>query len=115
MPIQSYRDLKVWQKAVSLTVDVYRAMEHMPDDERFGLTGQIKRASVSIASNIAEGHGRQYEKEFCRFLSISYGSLMELETCIHLCMMLGYIDETEYNGLEAQTAELGKMLNGLLA
>jgi four helix bundle protein len=78
--MKSYRDLIVWQKAMSLVVDVYKITEYFPDAEKFGLTSQIKRCSVSIPSNIAEGYGRNYTKDYIRFLQIARGSLFECQT-----------------------------------
>lgn len=92
--IQSYRDLFVWQKAMDLVVAYYGATEQFPKTEIYGFTGQLRRAAVSIPSNIAEGRGRQHLSEFIHFLHTAQGSLAELETQIQIAQRLNYI-ETE--------------------
>jgi len=86
--IKRHRKLSVWQKAIELTEHIYMFTQLLPDDERFGLTSQMRRCSVSIPSNIAEGASRHSDKEFLRFLNISKGSLAELETQLILCSRL---------------------------
>ena len=111
--VQSYRDLKVWQAGIELAVECYRLTAQFPSHERFGLASQIRRAAVSIPSNIAEGQGRRRTREFLRFLAIAYGSLMELETQILLSTRLEYVDAPTKQALLCRTAEVGCMLNGL--
>lgn len=89
--VRSYRDLLAWQKAVMLVELVYRMSARLPVDERFGLTSQLRRAAVSILSNIAEGHGRESTKEFTRFISIARGSLAELETQLEIALRLNMV------------------------
>ncbi len=113
MPGKSYRELIVWQKAMQFVTDVYKLTEKFPREEIYGLTGQIKRAVVSVPSNIAEGQGRDSAKEFIRHLSFSYGSLMEVETQLQIAANLGYLKQVETNRLLEQSAEIGKLLNGL--
>jgi four helix bundle protein len=93
--INSHKDLKVWQEAMELVLNIYKISENFPKQEMFGLTSQIRRASVSVPSNIAEGAGRRSEKEFGRFLYISLGSLAELETQLEIAKRLNYINDTE--------------------
>ena len=114
MAVQSYRELQVWQKAMELVVECYRAAEHFPKSETYGLVSQLQRAAVSIPANIAEGQGRNHTKEFIHHLSIAYGSLMEVETHLQIGARLNYIDETLLRDLLARTNEIGRMLNGLM-
>jgi four helix bundle protein len=88
--MRSYRDLVAWQKAMDLVQEVYAATREWPRREAFGLTSQVRRAAVSVPSNIAEGYGRQSSREFLNYLSIAYGSLMELETQLLIGFRLGY-------------------------
>jgi four helix bundle protein len=111
--IQSYRDLQVWQKAIDLAEDCYRVTENFPDRERYGLSSQLRRAAVSIPANIAEGRNRQPVKEFLQHLSITAGSLAELETHLILAERFQYLIEDELNTFLLKTAEIGRMLHGL--
>ncbi|MGD9855981.1 MAG: four helix bundle protein [Planctomycetaceae bacterium] len=113
MSIESYRDLKVWQKSIDLTVECYAATKAFPDDERYGLTSQIRRAAGSLAANIAEGHGRGSTKPFLNFLWIANGSLRELETHLIIAGRLGYLSRDDAKPLFAQMKEIGRMLIGL--
>lgn len=115
MAVQSYRELVAWQKAMDLTAEVYRITKSFPNDELYGITSQLRRASVSVPANIAEGQGRQTTGEFRQFLGHARGSLLETETHILLAMRLRYIPEAAGEVLLRQTAELGKVLNGLIA
>jgi four helix bundle protein len=111
---QGYRDLVAWQKSVALVTDVYRATRTFPADERFGLTSQMRRAAVSVPSNIAEGHGRQSPGEFRQFLGQARGSLSELETQLEIAANLELLDRARAQALQEQVAEVGRILNGLL-
>ncbi len=111
MSVKHYRDLKVWQKAYQLCLKVYRLTREFPKEERYGLTSQVRRASVSIVSNIAEGHGRGTTAEYIRSSYISYGSLCELETQILLCCDLQYINELKAKELQDNIKEVERMLN----
>lgn len=112
---RSYKDLVVWQKAMALVTETYRATASFPKDELFGLTSQVRRAAVSIPSNIAEGQGRLSEKEFRHFLGQARGSLMELETQLQIAENLGYLQKEATADLMESCAEVGRILNGLLA
>lgn len=108
MKTRSFKDLIVWQKAYKLVVDIYKITRGFPKDEIYGLSQQMRRAAVSIPSNIAEGYGRYYPKEYKQFLSIAYGSLCELETQYLLSIELGYANKNETN--EDLMKEVGSML-----
>jgi four helix bundle protein len=92
MRIQSYRDLRVWKTAVDLTLEVYRITEAFPPSERFGLTSQLRRAAISVASNIAEGHARSTRGEDRNFLSAARGSAIEIEVQLFLAEQIGYVE-----------------------
>jgi four helix bundle protein len=111
--ITSYRDLLVWQRAMELVAECYRLTQKFPRSEEFGLKAQIRRAAISIPSNIAEGHARQHGREYVQFLYISLGSLSELETQMELARVLTYLTSDETEKLISCCQELGKMLNGL--
>ena len=112
--VQSYRDLVAWNKAMELVTEIYRVTHRFPKEELFGLMSQLRRAAVSIPSNIAEGKGRLSKGEFRQFLGNARGSLAELETQILIAQNLDYFDEAETNRLLAMVEEVGKVLNGLL-
>ena len=113
MPSHGYRDLVVWQRAMEFVTTIYRSTEHFPKTEIFALTNQIRRAVVSVPSNIAEERGRSSDKEFVRYISIACGSLMETETQLQIACNLGYIEQAVVERLLADAAEIGRMLNGL--
>jgi four helix bundle protein len=113
--VRSYKDLVAWKKSMDLVTAVYRASQGFPKEEIFGLVSQIRRAAVSVPSNIAEGHARTSRKEFQYFLSNARGSLAELETQLTIAHQLAYIDETGINQLLDRLGEVGRILNGLLA
>ena len=112
---RSYKDLVVWQKAMDLVTEIYRSTSTFPRQEQFGLTSQLRRAAVSIPSNIAEGQGRLSEKEFRYFLGQARGSLMEVETQIQIAQNLGYLEAEQSKEQLKSCAEVGRILNGLLA
>jgi len=112
---QSYHDLVAWQKAMDLVTDIYQATKAFPIEERYGLVNQLRRAAVSVPSNIAEGQARFSAKEFCRFLSMARGSLVEIETQLQIAINLRYLTECQGANLLKAAAELGRILNGLLA
>ena len=112
--LKSYRDLLVWQRAIELVVLVYRLSAEFPRDEIYGLTAQIRRASVSVPSNIAEGYGRATRKEYVQFLSIAQGSLKELETQAILAARLTYATSEQVERLLSDSERLGKMLGSLI-
>jgi four helix bundle protein len=111
--LKSYRDLDVGRKAMILAREIYRATARYPNDEKFGLVSQMRRAAVSIPSNIAEGHARSGAGEFKHFISIAMGSVAELETQVILSADLGLLDEDAECHLLRQLDEVGKMLRGL--
>lgn len=112
--VQSYRDLIVWQKSIDLVLEIYRATQGFPKTETYGLVSQLRRAAVSVPSNIAEGHARLSTGEFKQFLGHSRGSLMEIETQVLISQRLGYINSAESSNLLNRATEVGKVLNGLL-
>jgi four helix bundle protein len=112
---RSYKDLLAWQKAMDLVTAIYRATAGFPKDELFGLTSQVRRAAVSIPSNIAEGQGRLSSKEFRYFLGQARGSIMEVETQLQIAENLGYLRTEQTATLLKSCAELGRIVNGLLA
>jgi len=112
--VQSYRDLIVWKKSMSLVLDVYRSTNAFPKTETYGLVSQLRRSAVSIPSNIAEGQARLSTAEFKQSLGHARGSLMEIETCILLAQELNYLESDQCERLLAGSAEVGKILNGLL-
>lgn len=115
MGINSYKDLKVWQKSMNLVTEIYNITEKFPKSEVYGLAGQIQRASVAIPSNIAEGQKRNHSKEFLQFLYISYGSGAELETQIEICKRLDKLKNLDYNKAEGLLNEIMKMLNVIIS
>jgi len=112
--IRSYRELVVWQKAMDLLVDVYRDTRCFPSEERYGLTSQMRRAAVSIPSNIAEGQMRLTTGEFRQFLGNARGSLGELSTQIEASRRLGFLEPDKAGCLVLPCDEIGRMINGLL-
>jgi four helix bundle protein len=114
MPVQSYRELLAWQKAMDFAAEVYRVTRRFPKEELYGITSQLHRAAVSVPSNIAEGQGRQTTGEFRQFLGQARGSLLETETQILLSQRLEYLDHETTESLLKQSAEVGRILNGLL-
>ncbi|MGH9422199.1 MAG: four helix bundle protein [Thermoanaerobaculia bacterium] len=113
MPRGGYEDLIVWQKAIELVKNVYALTRHFPSDERFGLTSQMRRAAISIPSNIAEGHARHTTKEFVMFVSHAEGSAAELQTQVLIAIELGYCGADGSGIIEGQLFEIRKMLNAL--
>jgi four helix bundle protein len=110
----TYSDLEVWQAAMDLAEDIYRVTKSFPKEELYTLTSQLRRASISIPSNIAEGKGRSSDKDLLHFLNYSRGSLFEIETQIALARRLGYVDVVQAQNLLRQTARVGQLLNGLI-
>ena len=110
----THKDLNVWKKSMNLVVLIYKLTGQFPKEELFGLASQMRRASVSIPSNIAEGHGRNSEKELIRFLYISLGSASELETQLLLSYKLGFLNEDSFNHLNDNNNEIIKMLSSLI-
>ena len=111
--IGSYRELRVWQLAMAIVIEVYRVTRSFPSEEKFGLIAQLRRAAVAISSNIAEGRSRLGPAEFRRFVSIARGSVAEVETQRAVAVALGYVAADEIATLSAQLDELSKMLFSL--
>jgi four helix bundle protein len=112
--LESYRDLKVWQKAIDLVVACYKLSKTFPKDEVYGLTSQLRRAVVSVPANIAEGYGRGSRKEYLQFLTVAQGSLKEVETHLIIAQRLEYTKQPQLEAILAHTEEIGKMLGSLI-
>jgi four helix bundle protein len=114
MQVKSYQQLIAWQQAIALVTDIYSITSTFPRDEIYGLTSQLRRAAVSVPSNIAEGQGRATRGEFVQFLCHARGSLYEVETQIVVGTNLGYITYEQQQSLALRVSELGRILNGLI-
>lgn len=112
--MRPHQKLEAWSRAIDLVTDVYQSSDHFPKEERYGLTSQIRRASVSIPANIAEGAGRRSQKEFAHFLSNSQGSASELETELIIANRPGYLDEATFVRLIEQLERIGRLITGLV-
>jgi four helix bundle protein len=112
--MKDYKELQVWQKAVSLVTETYKRTRGFPSDEKFGLTSQIRRSVTSVPANIAEGWGRGSTKDYVQFLIIARGSLLELETHLIVSRNLGYLGVEQLESALLQIAEIGRMLNSLI-
>ena len=110
----SYKDLIVWNKAKLLAVEIYRLTEKFPRSEQYGLTSQLRRAAVSVASNIAEGQGRATKGEFVQFLGHARGSILEIETQLAISTELKFILPADARRMEERTAEVLRLTNGLI-
>jgi four helix bundle protein len=111
--VKNFRELFAWQKAMDLVVLIYKVTRPFPREEAYGLTSQLRRASVSVPSNIAEGQGRQTTKEFLRFLGYAYASLQEVETQVMIARRIGYLKEAQEAQLLTYCTEVAKLINGL--
>ena len=112
--MESYRDLIVWQKSMLLVKEIYSIVRFLPKEEQYALSDQMRRAVVSIPSNIAEGYGRNSTNDYIRFLNIARGSKYELETQLHICVMLNYVTKEQVELALDLTQEIGKMINALV-
>jgi len=112
--LKNYKELNVWQKSYELCLKIYKITAKFPNEERYGLTSQIRRSAVSIPSNIAEGYGRKTTLDYIRMLYISYGSVCELETQILLAGDLGFIEKGELGAAKKDIAEVERMLKALI-
>jgi four helix bundle protein len=111
---EGFRKLIVWQKAYDLALNIYKLTQQYPKHEQYGLISQIRRASLSISANIAEGYERQHRKEYIQFLMIAKGSLGEVETFLLFSKDLGYITDVEYSTIDEQRKEVSRLLAGLI-
>lgn len=111
--IRSYRDLIAWQRSMDLVQAVYALTRTFPKEETYGLSQQLRRAAVSVAANIAEGHGRAGRKAYAHFVSIACGSLAETETLVEVALRLGYLDTPAVQGVSQHCDETGRMLTAL--
>ena len=111
---QAFRDLTVWQRSIQLAVAIYKLSKEFPQDERFGLTSQIRRSVVSISSNIAEGQGRLNAGEFRQFLGIARGSNYEVQTQLELAKALGFAKPNAIETAESLSHEVGRMIYALI-
>ena len=112
--MKSYRDLIVWQKSMNLVTLIYKLVLELPENEKYGLTPQIKRSAISIPSNIAEGYGRNYRKDYSRFLQIARGSLFENQTQLEIAVNIDFIKAENLNEIKELSIEVEKMLNSLI-
>ncbi|MGK0387716.1 MAG: four helix bundle protein [Maribacter sp.] len=112
--IKNFKSLEIWKRSIFLVKEIYLSMEQIPSEEKFGLTNQLKRAAVSIPSNIAEGCGRNHIKELIQFLHYSTGSLCEVETQLYLAISLEFIPEKQTEAVIAETIEIRKMIQGYI-
>ncbi len=115
MKVKNYQELVVWQRAMDLVQEVYELSKQFPREELYALTSQIRRAAVSVPSNIAEGQGRRTTSDFLRHLSIAYGSLREVETQVMIAQRLKYVTDAKVEFLMDRTGEVGRLLNGLMS
>ncbi len=111
--MKGYQELVAWQKAMDLVELIYKATAQFPKEETYGLTNQLRRAAVSVPSNVAEGQGRNAPNDFRRFLAIAYGSLREAETQVLIAKRLNYLTETQTERMMNLASEVGRRINGL--
>jgi len=114
LSLQKYEDLIVWQKAMDLVAEVYKIVKLLPNDELYALSDQMRRAAVSIPSNIAEGQERNTTKDFINYLFIARGSKAELETQLLICVRLRYLNQSQIETAQGLLIEIGKMLNAII-
>lgn len=112
--MKTHKDLDVWKLSIEFVTEIYNLTKDFPKEEQFGLTNQIRRASVSIPSNIAEGAGRRSDKEFLQFLYISMGSIQEIDTQLLISLNLSYLTKSEYEILLTKLDQISKMISGLI-
>ncbi len=112
--MSTFRNLLIWQKSMDLVTKIYNSTQKFPKEELFGLTSQIRRSATSIPSNIAEGYGRDSNKEYLRFLNISISSLFEMQTQIEIAKNINYINETDFNKIYEDSREIERMLTSFI-
>ena len=115
MSIRSYCDLRVWQRGMDLVAEVYEVTREFPQEERFGLTSQMRRSAISVPSNIAEGFGRESNGDFARFLRVAQGSLKELETQLLISQRLDMLAADDADATLGKCDEIGRILRGLIS
>ncbi len=113
--MKTYKNLDSWKKSMQLVKDIYLTVKDFPKEELYGLTSQIKRAAVSIPTNIAEGIGRNYKKDTIQFLHISRGSLYELETLLNISEMIEILKTEQFNNISENIDECARIINGLIS
>ena len=113
--METHKDLRVWQQSIEMVTSIYLLTQTFPKEELFGLVSQMRRASVSVPSNIAEGYARGTDKEKLHFLRVSSGSMSEVETQLMLSLNLGYINQEKYNELAEAIVSIWKQLNALIS
>ncbi len=113
--LNSYKELNVWKKSVDLVIEIYKLTEYFPKSEIYGLTNQIRRAAISLPSNIAEGYSRRHKKEYIQFLRIAFGSGAELETQLVIAKKIKLANLIEFKQCEELLVEIMKMLNKLIS
>lgn len=112
--VNTFRDLQIWQKSMSMVTSIYQTTSSFPKSEMFSLTSQIRRSAVSVPSNIAEGFGRRSLGDYLRFLQIAFGSLFELQTQIEIAANLNYLQKTEFDQLYSQSREIERMMSSMI-
>jgi len=113
--MKGHRDLIAWQNAMEVVVEIYRVTKGFPKDELYGLTSQLRRAAVSVPSNLAEGYGRNSRKDFQRFVGLALGSLLEVETQLEIANKLAYISDEALSDIFRKTRRVAQLLHGLKA
>ncbi|TDE07627.1 four helix bundle protein [Flavobacterium sandaracinum] len=112
--MSTFRDLLIWQKSMVLVTDIYQLTNSFPKEEIYGLTSQIRRSSVSIPSNIAEGYGRDGNKDYLKFLNIAIASLFEIQTQLEISFNLKYTNEIQFNKIYEESREIERMLSSFI-
>ena len=113
-PVKTFEDLIIWQKSIVLTKQIYTITRKFPKEEIYGLSNQLRRASVSVASNIAEGYGRITRNDYKRFLSFSFGSTFEIQTQLIICIEIGIINNEDFNESMMLSKEISAMLHAII-
>jgi four helix bundle protein len=114
LKIKNYQELNIWKRSVEMAIEIYNTSKNFPKEDLYGLTSQMRRASVSIPSNIAEGFNRYHNKEFRQFLYVNLGSCAEVETQLFIAQRLNYVDQEKASKLIKELGEIGKMINSLI-
>ena len=112
--MKTFRDLLIWQKSINFVIQIYELTEDFPDKEKYGINAQLRRAAVSIPSNIAEGFGRNSPREFKRFIKIAMGSLFEVQTQIEISLKLSYITDELYKEIYSVSREIERMMSSFI-